>query len=1314
MPMITNDLKFPTSEELFEEMCFHLYKAEWGDPGANRLGGPGQGQWGLDIVGVAFGRDIGVQCKHYVKTPFSLATVERDLAKLDSADAINVSHVIFATTAQNKAALVAEVNQLSRARRDQGKSAVTVHFWSEISAMLRKFPAIAREYIPEFPGGTLKTIDARTESLVCLLTQESSLNEPMRQQIGEMSTLLAGVSEMLAKIPAQGANESALVAKQLNLAAEKLQAGRTEDASAALEILGDPSGLNEASSKFRWHTIQATIFHICGKPNEAACSYLKAFTFKPEAETAQRNKVIAYLLLTELGNAADALRAALERFPESAQLWALHVSVSRELGRQDPEVDIPEGLAGSLEILYAMSHLRHCQDRPREALEFIERCLSLGPPTLEIRRTYLARALAWALEDAAMADLGQITEVQRASLQSAVASFEPLDEGLLAIQSDKVFEEVANNLLIALRSLGRLEEARRLARIGLSRRPLMESFLRTRIEELGEKADLAGLKAFAQDRLSDLPTNALAELAEISSNLGVVDIFAIAAAEMRKRELPLRAQQDLDVLGIHLLWRTRQFEQALVKARAHVVTHPLHVIGHIELVRVLASLDMYAEALLALPEIDALVRPQRATTLEVLQLADLLRDLGMHHRAVEFYGRVMVTPGTDPVTYRYLHSLIESDHRLRAQQVMNELPQAVRERPAFRRLEIKLARRKGDWGRVAELLRPELCLNPTNASIAASFANALHRLGDASGELKDYLAKDNIFDGKYVLDEVEYSKCEAAYGLVIQAVRRLYRLFRANRGDTRVAGFFLARLRMSAHQAGLQRPVTAGKGSAALLRRDGAADLIVAIDIDSTEQATWPELVSPDSDVAIALEGLEPGQQVLLPRGLETIEYELIELVPLYEFAAKHASDLLEVAPANHGPAWVVPVDAQSGHVNLEFFWKHAQEIETQVQAVFADYAQSPVPLAKLAQRVHKSPLELVLAWPVERGRLIVALGTDEEWDAQEEVLQSAQPTRFVLDLPTIGELVVLGLMRDVGPLLGRPLVPSIARDEVVGLIEQELRENPLLAETMSLTMQDVSGEDFDLNLKRFVLMKSVLACIDELCEVTPVLGPAERGPGHRLLEELLDDATLDSVYLALERGAVLLVDDAHLRLQVAEIGLHSTVGTQVLLSHARTLGIINDKRYVDALGSKLARGHSFLRLSAHDLWVAAHAKSDSISDTVIAGLGTLREACVDIASGAQFLSDFLVRSAMTLRPEVYAAYVVASVDAFSAGQPEQADSIYRGVAKAVRKILDELPSQRGVQLEEALQAFFKDVPAQGFGRRLTATAMAAKVLTSR
>lgn len=71
---VTNELAFPTSEEQFEEMCFHLYRKEWNDSGGTRLGGVGQSQFGLDIIGTNGPQQIGVQGKHYAKTAFNASS----------------------------------------------------------------------------------------------------------------------------------------------------------------------------------------------------------------------------------------------------------------------------------------------------------------------------------------------------------------------------------------------------------------------------------------------------------------------------------------------------------------------------------------------------------------------------------------------------------------------------------------------------------------------------------------------------------------------------------------------------------------------------------------------------------------------------------------------------------------------------------------------------------------------------------------------------------------------------------------------------------------------------------------------------------------------------------------------------------------------------------------------------------------------------------------------------------------------------------------------------------------------------------------
>jgi len=176
---VSIELQFPPTEELFEEMCFNLYKSEWKNLSCNRLGGPGQSQFGLDIMGHYNGQDIGVQCKHYLKKEFTLGVIEKDLEKVDDKGFV-IDHVIFATSAANKAELVRSVKTLSAARRKAGKCTVSVDFWAELSALLRKHKEVAREYIPGFPGGTLLEVRDTGLATLAAMQAESVKDAAMR------------------------------------------------------------------------------------------------------------------------------------------------------------------------------------------------------------------------------------------------------------------------------------------------------------------------------------------------------------------------------------------------------------------------------------------------------------------------------------------------------------------------------------------------------------------------------------------------------------------------------------------------------------------------------------------------------------------------------------------------------------------------------------------------------------------------------------------------------------------------------------------------------------------------------------------------------------------------------------------------------------------------------------------------------------------------------------------------------------------------------------------------------------------------------
>lgn len=1313
---VTNELKFPPTEELFEEMCFHLYKSEWKDPGANRLGGTGQAQKGLDLMGTSHGQEIGVQCKHYVRTEFTMATVGKDLAKLDQSGQV-VDLVIFATTAANKSQLVFDVRRLSAERRAAGKCAVTVHFWSELSGMLRKHPDVARQYIPDFPGSTQQQTKELAEATLVVVQRESANNETMRQQIGELYVqfspdgLRPWVTETL---PTGAPAESPVVAKQLDLAGEKLKLGRPDDVHEALQILGDPDRLKEAHSRFRWHTLNAARLLVSGQPEPAAREYLKAAAIQPELEKALRNKALAHLLLKNPDESAAVLNKALEQYPESTSLWGLHIAVARVRGAADPATGVPTHLVNTVDVLFALSGVRSRQGQHEEAVDLMDRCLKLDTPTLEVRRTYLSTALSWALADPAGAEMGQLTPKQRSTLLAATSLFEPIETQVLTIQGTEISLEVSSNLAVSYHLLDELQKARALARAALVRHPRTEALLRLRINELRFQKDVSGLKALLADGAAVLPGLALAELAEAASGLGESALFEQVTAELQSRDLTERQRQEVSILGSRLQWTLGDREKALELAREHVAQFPNHVLGHAALVRMLTWTGRDVEAALETPKVEALVAPERTSTLELVQVADLLQELCVHDRAAELYARVVTTFGEDPLTYHYLNCLIESDQRLRAQQIFDKLPEAIRVRSDFRRLEANLARRKGDWKHTAELLRIELNQFPRNATVAVNYVGALHRLNKLDESLQQYLATKPVFDGLHPVAEAEIAKYEVAHGLRPQALRRLYSLMRNNPQNTRIAGYFLAQLHIGELPPEMATEIReAGAGVVAVLKA-GGEELVVAVDFEAELAGGWTGMVGADSNVAMAVRDKGVGDVVSLNRGFGRVDFTVVSLYSVYGFAMQHAELLLRSTADHEGPAWSVNIAAADGGLDLEVLSRPVREKEARVVAAFKDYEEMRFPLSTLAKRIGTSPLELVLGWRVDLTTMFVALGTEDEQAAHQQLLQ-AKPA-VVLDLPTLGELVALKAFRHIAPLFGRPLVPAAVRDELVGILDADLQFQPQMA------LQEDNGQITRVEYtetwhqSRLSILREMLACIDELCEVTPVLGPEVLGPGHRVLEMLLDDATLDAVYLAVERNAVLVTDDAALRLVMAQIDNDRAVCAQAVLAYARGVGAVSDDLYVDALSSKLLRGQDFISISGADLTRVARRTPREVSEIVLAGLRTLQSASLNVLSGIKVIAQFSVALMGVVPPSVLKRYFEVALEAFRVHQsPQIAHAVHVGLAQALTTQIEHLPRKQAMALRRELGVLLKPPPKDApEPLRLTAAALAAKTLLHR
>lgn len=1303
----SNELVKPETDEEFEVMCHALYRRMWNDTGCVRMGGSGQVQFGVDILGHDGKQLVGVQCKHYNKKEFTLSTVTDDIKKAELAK-LNIQRLLFATTAPSKSTLVKEIHELSAARRKDGKFSVSVDFWGELSGHIRLHPEIGRVHIPGFPGSTpLEIKETVSTHLALYQNDRETTSQFQTTSLENQKKLLDQVGALVqrdAAPAARGDEADPRVVASLDFIRDRLREGKSRDALDLLNALGDPTQFKDQFSRFRWHTNHASVALVEGRYEEAATEFLEAFQLAPDHEKAHANRAHALLLRKDAGAALAACDESLGKFPESTFLWSVKLNARQLLGEADPDRDLPEGLRYTSDILFARARLIDMRGDYPKAIELLRQCMAADGGSFDAKRCYLADALSWAALDPVLAHHGQLTTEQREALTDAIRRMEPLEQTLPGIQSDHISLEITNNVTLSLILLGQKDRARSLGKHSLVRHPLSEGLLRLRLNELDENNDVPAIHALTDARLKELPTPLLGVLAEISANHGDLKWHSEVMAAAETSGLEPQRLRELRVLSFHARWMAGNRTEAIDIARAHLNEHPEQVLARVVLGNMLQCLGQKVEAVQeAVTCVSHLA--SGSPSLEVLQVADLLFDLQQFRNAGSLYARLVRAPGNDHFTRRLLICLVETDQRRKARDMLDQLAPSIQSLPPFRRIEANLARQIGDWARMRDLLAQELEQHPDDSGIALGYVGALYRLNDKT-TLTAYLVSDPRFTNSSPENEFEFSKYQDNHGLTSLAIARLYRLYRANSGSTQAASFYLGLVLLGQRIPELEPPAETGPGAVVQLR-SAAETRVIAIDIEATKGVGgWPELISPDSELAKKLHGLTLGDKLTLARDFDDRDVEIVGLRSLYAFVAQKAHEQVAAAAVPTGPLWSVRIVKEDGKLDIDVLLKSARQRKEHVRNTFRNYQRHRFPISILAKAVGSDPVTLLLDWPFREATLFVGIGTHEERDAAAKLLRQGG-RRYVLDLLTIAEFVQHKSFDAAVKLLGRPLVPQTVREHLLVLMQfvDKPRPSASLGEHDGhLQMTDTPPAYYE---HREAILREMLRCIDDHCEVVPTVGPQEVTDSHRFLAEALDHDSLDVLYLCIERDAVLVTDDGALRLLAPEAGVAMSMGVQPVLMEACDKGLFSKDAYADVVVEKLSTGHDFVSVRAGDMLTLAKRTPARISEGVRKALDTFRKPTLDIASGVQVSCEFLMQAIQGLRPTVAVDYGKLILEVLQHERPQLADEIHRAVAHAIEQVLQQPGRKLKPQDRWALAPLLNAPRPPEFSPRLTPIASA-------
>jgi hypothetical protein len=291
--------------------------------------------------------------------------------------------------------------------------------------------------------------------------------------------------------------------------------------------------------------------------------------------------------------------------------------------------------------------------------------------------------------------------------------------------------------------------------------------------------------------------------------------------------------------------------------------------------------------------------------------------------------------------------------------------------------------------------------------------------------------------------------------------------------------------------------------------------------------------------------------------------------------------------------------------------------------------------------------------------------------------------------------------------------VPQTAREELANILQlQETApaKMSLREEAGQYIREEPTQEQLD---RRLALLREMLACMDDLCDVTPVLGPQTITDSHRTLEELLDSSTLDAVYLALEHDAVLLSDDGGLRLATPSVGLVKSMGVQPLLMFAREKGALAHADYVGVMMGSLARNHDFISIRTEDLAALAKRNTGKVAAGVVAAFETFRSRTLDLLSGVQVCMEFIASIVPLCPPAISKEYFKLALAALQFERPAQADAIHRALANMMEQSLVGIPKKKAQSLQRELGALLNPPEAPQQRIRMSPIALELKKLFS-
>jgi tetratricopeptide (TPR) repeat protein len=991
---------------------------------------------------------------------------------------------------------------------------------------------------------------------------------------------------------ARDSSANKMVSRMLDRVSELIKACKFRDAKEELQrIRDDTEGQSlDAHQEARWYSMRGTCVWTLDSDEQAASDdFIKAADLYEDDDKLAAARVRGLLLKSQIPQALDAARKALERFPHSLAVWVSWMNARIMGGEKVTEADIPAAHADTSVAYQVVAAGLHKAGEVEAALEIAFKGLGKDDVSFFVRDAVLRYALELATSSPVLVAYRVGVAARLAALRRAVDEFSLRESRLWAAQGPETLTAAAMHLSYAYLLLEEPSQALAVTQEA-QRFPVdQRALIRVRIEALRDLDRASEALAFGVPLLQTMPLDALVSFVQTAANEGDEQrlVQALGAA---------RARGDEDETGRLLeTVQVMQWELLLRQGKAQDVAREVAQQGGLNSGSV-AQLVLGARAFLQLrdaPSLDT-ANAYLAKAVDAARaagdpandylLAQLMMQAKRYAEAAERYEQIVPSGALSELHINLLVCYVRLGLRAKARDFIKSFPAQWRQNRPARHLAMELGQQAGDWEFLQTLVGPQL---QDEGELAQSWLFALmvtaHTSPDAIDELASRLPA--VLEGS-IQGVTQVASAEFQHNQVEKGLARLYRMRRTNMGSTDAAAALHAAIGLSPVRLGpLHRETeTVGVGTSVQLADVTGALRWTTIDPSGFDDLpTTEEFIKADAPEAKPLLGRKLGDKFTVTDSMggehaftvTAVVNAYARLVVLSK-AALHAP----VAPSEHLTSVQLPTKAD-GDLDIEPVLRQLKTKEASANRLFRRYQEEALTLGMLARVLGTDTLDLVRGWPGDGPLIQVGGGEVGERARAEALLQSGK--RLLVDMGALTELAIVDQLHLL-QATPRPLVTAATRDGVLQKLAQARVLKPVGSAMSRGGRFHLIEYTDDSRACEEAFLQSILDAIAQHCDVVPAYGPTILPAQLPQFANIVSHEEHSLLMVALEHDALLLSLDMRLRGLASEFGVQGC-WPQVFLA-SKVGAELSGRDYAVAVLRMFCSRRDFVSLNVHDLLV--------------------------------------------------------------------------------------------------------------------------------